>query len=221
MNLRSLLPVLAASVGLLQAADSRLLEIRHVYVLPMSGGLDQYLANRLTQNGRYVVVTDPERADALLTDSIGSGFEDKYKQLYPPPPTPEQKAEAAKKKTSGDDDKGVIGMLNASTGTSRTSSFSKGKGNVFLVDRASRAVLWSTYLRPRNTSAPELNRVADQVVDRMDDAAERREKAGRKAEAKESKKVAAAPASAPVAAPAPAKPPAAAPPQAPPPAPAK
>ncbi len=181
MNFRSLILSLAGA-GALIAADPRLLQIRQVYVLPMSGGLDQYLANRLTQSGRYMVVTDASKADALLTDSIGVAFEEKYKELYPPPappPVEAAKGEAAAKK--GDDRSLVSAMGGGASAPPRTSSFSRGKGNVFLVDRSSRQVIWSTYLRPRNKSASELDRTADQIIDRMDDAAEGREKAERKA----------------------------------------
>src|SRR5688500_13830221 len=66
-----------------------LMEVREVYLLPMSGGLDQYLANRLTREGRFEVVTDPKNADAVFTDRLGPAFEDKLKELYPRPPKPE------------------------------------------------------------------------------------------------------------------------------------
>jgi len=41
----------------------------------MRGGLDQYLANRLTNGGVFRVVTDPKLADAVLTDHMGTEFE--------------------------------------------------------------------------------------------------------------------------------------------------
>ena len=63
-----------------------LAEVKRVYLLPMSGGLDQYLANRLTKVGRFEVVTDPANADAVFTDRLGPAFEDKWNELYPPPP---------------------------------------------------------------------------------------------------------------------------------------
>jgi hypothetical protein len=203
MKLRSLLPLFAA-VGLLHGADSRLLEIRQVYVLPMSGGLDQYLANRLTQNGRFMVVTDPAKADALLTDTVGVAFEDKYKELYPPPAPPEPPKDASK--DAKKDDKSVMSMMTSGAGAPKTSAFSRGKGNVFLVDRASRSVIWSVYMPPKNRTTGEMNRTADRIVDKMDDAAEHREKALKKAAAPTPVVVVAkpAPAPAPVAVPTPA-----------------
>ena len=54
----------------------------------MSNSMDQYLANRLTSEGILQVVTDPNKADAVLTDRLGLGFEERLKQLYPPPAPP-------------------------------------------------------------------------------------------------------------------------------------
>jgi hypothetical protein len=59
--------------GCAGAAD--LAGVHKVYVLPMARGLDQYLANRLTTEHVFQVVTDPKTADAVLTDRIGEGFE--------------------------------------------------------------------------------------------------------------------------------------------------
>ena len=39
-------------------------------------GLDQYLANRLTDDHIFQVVTDPKQADAVFTDRIGEAFRD-------------------------------------------------------------------------------------------------------------------------------------------------
>src|SRR6185369_14025016 len=60
-------------------------EVGAVYLLPMTGGLDQYLANRLTAEGLFRVVTDPKLADAVFTDQLGAAFEQKLVDLYPPP----------------------------------------------------------------------------------------------------------------------------------------
>src|SRR5216684_1552033 len=59
-------------------------EVQAVYLLPMTGGLDQYLANRLTAGGVFRVVTDPKLADAIFTDQLGAGFEQKLVDLFPP-----------------------------------------------------------------------------------------------------------------------------------------
>ena len=51
--------------------------VKTVYLLPMASGLDQYLALQLTSSGVLQVVTDPKKADAILTDGIGARLEDR------------------------------------------------------------------------------------------------------------------------------------------------
>src|SRR5215475_11536774 len=84
------------TAALLSAAE--LSEVRNVYVLRMSKGLDQYLANHLTNGHVFQVVTDPKLADAILTDQIGEGFQAKLDELFPPevkkPAKPEKPATA-------------------------------------------------------------------------------------------------------------------------------
>src|SRR5437870_1112001 len=89
-------------------------DVQAVYVLPMSGGLDQYLANRLTSAGVFRVVTDPKLADAVFTDQLGASFEQKLAELYAP----------AASDTENEDEKP----------RRHVSSFGRGKGTVFLVD---------------------------------------------------------------------------------------
>jgi len=91
--------------------------------------------------------------------------------MYPPEPKPaaadkdkDKDKDSAKAKDAKDDSL-VVG-----------SSFSRGKGNVFLVDRASKAVIWSFYQRPRNASPDEMKHVADKIVDRlMNDAKQKKQ----------------------------------------------
>ncbi len=75
--------LLSCSASLVAAAD--LANVHTVYVLKMSQGLDQYLANRLTNDHVFQVVTDPRLADALLTDRIGESFQAKLEELFPSP----------------------------------------------------------------------------------------------------------------------------------------
>jgi uncharacterized low-complexity protein len=80
-----------------------LAQVKSVYLFPMSRGMDQYLASRLTRDGVVQVVADPLKADAILTDHLGASFEEKIKELYPepkpvakPPVKHERKAPEAK-----------------------------------------------------------------------------------------------------------------------------
>src|SRR5687768_3537606 len=106
---------------LLSAADPSLTRIRNIYLLPMSGGLDQYLANKLTEAGRYQVVTDPKHADALFTDQLGEAFEGQYTDLYPPPAPPKPEPS----KTAPEAERSVGSMLGEAPAVRRSSTFSR------------------------------------------------------------------------------------------------
>ena len=123
--------------------------VKTVYVLPMSSGLDQYLAVRLTTAAVLQVVVDPRNADAVLTDYIGQSFEERLDEMY-----------GAKPKS--EDDK------NGSTPEfARVTSGARSRGAIFLVNRKTRDVLWSTYERPKGTAPADLNRAADRIADKL------------------------------------------------------
>src|SRR5262245_50121141 len=121
--------------------------VQSVYVLPMAGGLDQYLANRLTGAGLFRVVTDPKLADAVFTEQLGSAFEQKLMELYTPPDT--EKAEGEQKPPA------------------RVSSFGRSKGTIFLVDLKSRAVIWSAYQKRSRSTPDVLDRTAIHIVQQI------------------------------------------------------
>jgi hypothetical protein len=125
-------------------------DVQAVYLLPMSGGLDQHLANRLTATGVFRVVTDPKMADAVFTDQIGAGFEQRLVDLY----KPEQDSEDSDKAEN-------------SKAASRTSSFGHGRGTIFLVDVKSRAVIWSAYQKPSKATSGDLDRTAVHIVEQI------------------------------------------------------
>ena len=125
-------------------------QVRSVYLLPMTGGLDQYLANRIAASGVFQVVTDPKKAEAIFTDKLGSAFEETLKTILPAPASEKQSD------STGESDR-----------LPRGSSFGRGKGTLFLVDTSSRAVLWSVYEPPRNTTPNELDRTARRIVEQL------------------------------------------------------
>jgi hypothetical protein len=146
-------------------------QIQRVYLLPMGYGLDQYLANRLTAEGVFQVVTDPKKADAVLTDQIGTGFERRFDDLFPPPepaPPPPAAGEDAKKtaEPAKETDAELSERLKRGNQLP-VSSFSRGKGNVFLVDVKSRSVLWSLYERTKKIMPDELDRTSVRIVQRL------------------------------------------------------
>ena len=51
----------------------------------MSHGLDQYLANRLTNEHVFQVVTDPKLADAVFSDRVGDGSGTSWRPSRPLP----------------------------------------------------------------------------------------------------------------------------------------
>jgi hypothetical protein len=171
MALRRFMLMAVSVCGLAAAAvNPALPEVKRVYLLPMSNGLDQYLANRLTKIGRFEVVTNPDQADAVFTDRIGTAFEEKWKELYPPPPPPPKPVDANatkdKEKDKGNQETAEPLETTAAPAV-RISSFTRGRGNVFLVSRKTGAVIWSHYAVPRDSRSQSVDDAADQIVDRL------------------------------------------------------
>jgi hypothetical protein len=154
--------VLGAASLALAAANPQLKQVNTVYILAMTGGMDQFLANQITSSGIFQVVTDPKKADAIITDRLGESFETKLNELYPPPappaavPTPDEE-----KKASGSDKKNGIDF---GAGVQRVNAGSRGRGNIFVVDRKSRSVLWSIFEPPKDSTPGELSKTAGKVV---------------------------------------------------------
>ena len=152
------------------ASFPELSRVQNVYILPMSGGLDQYLAKSLTQHRQYQVVADPKAADAIFTDRLGDSFEKKLLELYPPPPPPEKPVDKSvkegkdEKKSSRDKDKDKDSAALKEEPMVRMGGFSRNRGNIFLVDRASKRVIWSLYRQPKSTSPNDMNRIAESIV---------------------------------------------------------
>lgn len=164
-------------------------EVKSLYLLPMSQGLDQYLASRLTSSQVLPVVVDPKAADAVVTDRLGPAFEARLEELYPRPEPgakPEeavakaedaaaQAAKAAKddkdekkgdtKKGDADKDEKETAPKDIIRGSSPGgSSFGRGKGNIFIVDVATRQILWSTHEPAEDASPQSMHRAAERIV---------------------------------------------------------
>ena len=177
MVLMKWIAVLPLSFAALAAAGPG--DVRAVYLLPMAGGFDQYLANRITNAGLYQVVTDPKLADAVFTDRLGQAFQDRMEELYPKEDAPA--AEPAKQGKAAEEKTNAAGDVPAMFGDTRNkleapghmSTFGRGRGTVFLVDVKSRAVLWSVFNRPKDKSPKELDRAAEQITTQIKKAAGR------------------------------------------------
>ena len=170
--MKRLLLLLSCSGALLGGAE--LSGVHTVYVLSMSKGLDQYLANRLANDHLFQVVTDPKLADAFLTDRVGESLQAKLEEIFPPPvpekPAPDEKEEKAAKKDKDKDSPTnplLTDTVNKLDTPGSSSSFGRGKGTIFLVDAKSRQVVWSIYELPKGSSAKELDRTASDIVSRL------------------------------------------------------
>lgn len=142
----------------------------NVYLMPMSRGMDQFLAVGLTKDHVLQVVTDGKAADVVLTDHIGPAFEAQLAALNPPPApaaaATDEEEDAKPAKTTDS----VVSMFSDTANQARpvaTSSFSRTHGTVFLVDAKTHEVVWSTYVPPKNTSPQALDHTANEVVSRL------------------------------------------------------
>lgn len=177
-----------------QPVRPELLQVKNVYMMPMHFGLDQYLANELVRTGAVRVVIDPAKADAVFTDRLGDALEQRLNAMYPTPAkeepkpatdekkpadaaanaatTPESAPDAATKpiiakplKKGAAPDSAYMSIFEADPNSRAQGSFSSGRGNVFLIDRYTRAVIWSYYEAPRSAQPADLKRSADRVAE--------------------------------------------------------
>lgn len=138
-----------ALLAVVPASAQSLADVKTVYLLPMSRGMDQFLAERLTSQHVLQVVTDPQRADVVLSDRIGAAFQQSLEELYAPKHT------EAEKQGDGEYTRPVMQPL------------SRGKGNVFLVDRKTSQVLWSAFINFKNSDPKSLNDAADDIAGKL------------------------------------------------------
>jgi len=125
-------------------------DVKAVYVLPMSNGLDQYLAAQLTTGSVLQVVTDPQKADAVLTDHVGQSFEQSLADLY------SNKAVAGDKSADKTED-------TSQTFTRSGMQGQKGRGNIFLVNRRTHDVMWSFFEAPGDKTPTAMKRTAARI----------------------------------------------------------
>lgn len=152
------------AAGMASAAD--LTEVHNVYLLKMSKGFDQFLANRITEGRVFQVVTDPKLADTIITEQIGEAFQAKFDELFPPPETEKPaKPEKAEKTDETADMSLMTDTVNKLSNPA--TAFSRAKGMVFLVDAKSKQVIWSAYGLPKDSSSKELDRTANDIVSRI------------------------------------------------------
>jgi hypothetical protein len=142
--------------------------VQSVYILPMSNGMHQHLTNHLVRLGMFQVVADPLRADAVLTDRLGGSFEQQLadwdaEAARKAAPPPSKDAKDPKDAKAGDTANQPLELASRQM----TSAISRGKGTLFLVDRNSRRVLWSTFQKPKALMPGDLDKLAARVADQM------------------------------------------------------
>jgi hypothetical protein len=183
-GMKRLVFLLGCSGALLCSAD--LPGVRNLYVMPMSRGLDQYLASRITSEHLFQVVTDPKLADAVLSDKVGESLQSQLETIFPTPkppePEPVEKADADqpaaksdkpskhakdKEESSSASPSMFQDTVNKLDNPAQTSTFGRSKGNIFLVDTKSRQVIWSTYDPPKGSATRDLDRTASDIVSRL------------------------------------------------------
>ena len=147
----------AASLWATQLAD-----VKSVYLMPMSAGFDQHLANQLTRDHVFQVVSDPKLADAVFTDNIGAAFEYRLEHINPP-----AKPAAAATPTPGGTAPGSTAQQDSAP---RDSSFSHGRGTVFLVDAKTKQVIWSQFNKPKDSSPATLEHAAKKLAGDLEKA---------------------------------------------------
>ena len=162
-SIKLVLALLVSCAAALSGAE--LGAVHTVYVLPMAHGLEQYLANALTSEHVFVIVTDPKMADAVLTDHVGAALQEKLDvMLAPPPPENADPKEGDKE----DETKGsLVAPANKLEDPATNSTVGRSKGTIFLVGTKSREVVWSVYELPKNATSKESDRIASAIVSRL------------------------------------------------------
>ena len=150
--MRQVLFLVAALAMSMAASAAGLSDVKTVYLMPMSNGLDQYLAVQLTTGAVLQVVVDPQKADAVLTDHLGQSFEQSLADLY-----------GAKSHSSDKDQTDDSGGTFAHSGMQGQ----KGRGNIFLVNSKTHDVLWSFYEFPKDKTPGGMKRTAGRIAAKL------------------------------------------------------
>jgi hypothetical protein len=133
-------------------APAGLASVRKVYVTPMSAGLDQYLAETLASQGPFAVVVEPRQAEAVFSERVDPALAESLNLIYAPLSPPEKPKKDANTPQSDPPPRRAPASA---------------RGNMFLIDVASRQVIWSTYLKLEDRSPHGLHRAAQDIVKRL------------------------------------------------------
>ena len=168
MRLFSVLVCFLFSLTLLaQSPVEELSGVKSVYVMKMGNGFDQYLISRLAASGPFRVVTHPQEADAVFTDRVGVSLENWLDELATSEKPEKDEKKDEKREEKKEEDANMVGSASydaRSASVNPESSFSRGRGNYYLVNPKTKTVLWSIFLPPKSTTPKDLNATAQKVV---------------------------------------------------------
>jgi hypothetical protein len=144
------------------AAPPQLPAAGKLYIWPMTHAFDQYLAEQITADGVFEVVVDPKLANTIMTEKIDSTFLAAMDEFFP---RPASNTESEKAAANAKNDDSVEGGERDRRPTNHPRG--QARGTLFLVDVASRKVVWSTYLKEFNPSPNKLHSQAGNVVAKL------------------------------------------------------
>jgi hypothetical protein len=154
--------ILAVSFWSPAAETAQLQNAGRVYLWPMSNAFDQYLAQQITAEGVFEIVVDPKLAGTVMTEKIDNTFLQALDELFPPAGGASKQEKAGETAKSGDSLEGDFRMRRPANHPRAAP-----RGTLFLVDVASRKVIWSTYLREFDADPNQLHKQARGVVQKL------------------------------------------------------
>jgi hypothetical protein len=154
--------ILAAPFWSHAAETTQLQNVGRVYLWPMTNAFDQYLAQQMTAEGVFEIVVDPKLAGTVMTEKIDNTFLQALDELFPPGDAASRKEKAEEKGKGADSLEGDFRMRRAANHPRAAP-----RGTLFLVDVASRKVIWSTYLKEFAADPNELHKQARGVVEKL------------------------------------------------------
>lgn len=156
--MRALLCLALLAASALPAAAADLSSAGPVYLWPMRGALDQYLASELTAKSLLTVTVDPATARTVMTDRVDQTFLEGMSEIFD---RSEEKA-AEQEESPASIESGALQVQrppNAPQGRSQ--------GTIFLVDVETRQVLWSMFIGELDNRPKKLHGEAEDVVSNL------------------------------------------------------
>ena len=156
MRVLALVVLLAGAA--LPAAAADLSSAGPVYLWPMRGAFDQYVASALTASSALTVTVDPASAKTVMTDRVDQKFFQGMSEVF------DAKTEAAEKTDDAPDSIEAGGFQ---LQRPPNAPVSRSQGTIFLVDVQTRQVVWSTFIGELDNRPKKLHGEAKGVVSEL------------------------------------------------------